>query len=64
MIDLSPYLDEANGDATLVIMPYSRSASWAEDAKQAFVEAWQDTSKMESVLTSFAQVMNQQLAEE
>ncbi len=64
VIDLSPYLDEANGDATLVIMPYSRSASWAEDAKQAFVEAWQDTSKMESVLTSFAQVMNQQLAEE
>ena len=63
-IDLSPYLDEAEGDATLVIMPYSRSTIWAEDAKAAFVEAWQDTSKMESVLTAFAETMNQQLAEE
>lgn len=64
VVDLSAYLDEANGDATLVIMPYSRSTIWAEDAKQAFVEAWQDTSKMESVCRSIAESMNQQLAEE
>ena len=63
-IDLSPYLDEANGDATLVIMPYSRSTIWAEDAKQAFVAAWQDTTQMESVCKSIAESMNQQLAEE
>ena len=64
VVDLSAYLDEANGDATLVIMPYSRSTAWAEDAKQAFVEAWQDPSKMESVCLSIAESMNQQLAEE
>lgn len=64
VIDLSAYLDEANGDATLVIMPYSRSTSWAEDAKQAFVAAWQDTSQMESVCRSIAESMNQALAEE
>ncbi len=63
-IDLSPYLDEANGDATLVIMPYSRSTIWAEDAKQAFVAAWQDTTQMESVCLALAETMNQQLAEE
>ena len=64
VVDLTPYLDEANGDATLVIMPYSRSTVWAEDAKQAFVEAWQDTSKMESVCIAVAEMMNGQLAEE
>lgn len=63
-IDLAPYLDEANGDAELVIMPYSRSTNWAEDAKQMFVEAWQDTSKMESVCLDVADMMNQELAEE
>ena len=64
VVDLSAYLDEANGDARLVIMPYSRSTIWAEDAKQAFVAAWQDPSKMEEVCLSIAESMNAQLAEE
>ncbi|MBQ9061756.1 MAG: sugar ABC transporter substrate-binding protein [Eubacterium sp.] len=64
VVDLAPYLDEATGDATLVIMPYSRSTTWAEDAKQQFVAAWQDPSQMESVCKSIAETMNAQLAQE
>ncbi|MGI6117082.1 MAG: ABC transporter substrate-binding protein [Bilifractor sp.] len=64
LFDLNPYLDEANGDATLVIMPYSRSTTWAEEAKQTFVAAWQDPSQMETVCKQVAESMNAELAQE
>lgn len=64
VVDLSPYLDEANGDATLVIMPYSRSTTWAEEAKMQFVAAWNDPSTMEEVCLQVADSMNAALAME
>lgn len=64
IFDLSPYLDEAEGAAKLVIMPSSRNSVWAEDAKQAFVAAWNDTSTMEDVCKSVAESMNATLAQE
>ncbi len=62
--DLSPYVDEANGDATLVINPYSRSAVWAEEAKAQLAPAWADPSIMEETCKSVAASMNQRLEEE
>lgn len=62
-VDLTPYLEEANGKATLVPMPCSRNSAWAEDAKQSLVAAWQDTSKMTEVCKTVAEDMNAQLAE-
>jgi multiple sugar transport system substrate-binding protein len=64
VVNLSPYLDEANGDAKLVIMPYSRSTIWAEDAKKTLVAAWQDPSQMESACKAVAEDMNVKLAQE
>ena len=61
-IDLKPYLEEANGKATLVPNPCSRDSSWAEDAKQSFVAAWQDPSTMETVCRQIADSMNSKLA--
>lgn len=63
LIDLSAYLEEANGKASLVLNPASRDSSWAEDAKQSFVAAWQDTSKMEEVCRQIADAMNKKLAQ-
>lgn len=63
-IDLNPYLEEANGKATLVANPCSRDSSWAEDAKQSFVAAWQDPSTMEDVCKKIADDMNKKLAEQ
>ncbi|MGX8714950.1 MAG: ABC transporter substrate-binding protein [Lachnospiraceae bacterium] len=63
LIDLKPYLEEANGKATLVLNPSSRDSSWAEDAKQQLVAAWQDTSKMADVCKQIAADMNAKLAE-
>lgn len=62
--DLSPFLDEANGSAKLVIYPYSRSTIWAEDMKQQLVAAWNDTSLMAQVCQEIADSMNAQLAQE
>ncbi|MCQ2501236.1 MAG: sugar ABC transporter substrate-binding protein [Lachnospiraceae bacterium] len=62
-VDLTPYLDEAMGDAKLVPMPCSRNSAWAEDAKQSLVAAWQDTSKMTEVCKQIAADMNASLAE-
>lgn len=63
-IDLSPYLDEANGTAALIPMPCSRNSAWAERAKQSLVTAWQDTSRMDEVCKQIAEEMNKALAEE
>lgn len=63
LIDLQPYLDEANGKATLILNPCSRDSSWAEDAKQSLVAAWQDPSKMTDVCKQIAADMNAKLAE-
>jgi len=63
VIDLSAYLDEADGAATLVIMPSSRNAVWAEEAKQSFVAAWNDTSTMADVCRSIADSMNASLVQ-
>ena len=62
-IDLSPYLEEANGAAALVPMPCSRNSAWAETAKQSLVAAWQDTSTMTDVCKQIAEDMNKALAE-
>ena len=63
-IDLSPYLEEADGKATLVPNPCSRDSSWAEDAKQSLVAAWQDPSTMEDVCRQIADAMNKKLADQ
>lgn len=62
-IDLTPYLEEANGAATLVPMPCSRDSAWAENAKQSLVAAWQDPSTMEDVCVQIAKDMNAFLAQ-
>lgn len=62
--DLNPYLDVANGDATLVIMPYSRSAVWAENMKEQLVPAWNDPSTMADTCKTIAASMNEALAQE
>lgn len=64
MWDLSPYLDEATGAAELVIMPYSRSAVWAENMKEEFVPAWNDPSTMADTCKAVAESMNNALAQE
>ncbi len=63
-IDLMPYLEEADGKAALVPNPCSRDSSWAEDAKQMFVAAWQDPSTMEDVCRQVAEEMNKKLADQ
>lgn len=62
--DLSPFIDEANGDATLVMYPYSRSTTWAEEMKQQLVAAWNDTSTMSDACKQIAESMNAELAQE
>lgn len=64
LFDISPYLEEAEGAATLVPMPASRNAVWAEDAKQAFVPAWNDVSLMEDTCKQIAADMNAILAQD
>ena len=62
--DLSPYLDVATGDATLVIYPYSRASIWAENAKQELVPAYNDTSIMADTCKSMAANMRTELEKE
>lgn len=62
--DLSPYLDVATGDATLVIYPYSRASVWAENAKQELVPAFNDPSTMADVCKAMAESMNAELEAE
>ncbi|MGM9616261.1 ABC transporter substrate-binding protein [Butyricicoccus sp.] len=62
--DLSPYLDVTEDGSTLVMYAYSRSATWAEEAKQYFVNAWNDPSTMADVCKQVADMMNAELAEE
>ncbi len=61
--DLSPFLDEANGDATLVIYPHSRSTIWGEDMKKQLVPAWNDPSTMADTCRMVAESMNAHLAQ-
>ena len=62
--DLSPYLDVANGDATLVIYPYSRASIWAENSKQELVPAYNDISIMADTCKSIAANMRTELEKE
>lgn len=62
--DLSPYLDEANGDATLVIFPYSRATIWTENAKQELVPAYNNPSTMADTCKSMAENMRTELKNE
>lgn len=68
--NLQPYLDEttdSTGSAKneLIIRPFTyNSTVWTNAAQEALVDAWSDSSKMESACTSFAQEMNDDIANE
>lgn len=62
--DLSPYLDVTEDGSSLVMYAYSRSATWAEEAKQYLVSAWNDPSTMADTCRQVADMMNARLAEE
>lgn len=62
--DLSPYVKEATGDATLVFFPYSRATVWTENAKQELVPAYNDPSTMADTCKSMAENMRTELENE
>ena len=63
-MDVSPFITEEE-DGTLVFRPYSKyTGRWEDNFTQFFIDAWNDTSKMQDTLTDIAADMNSILAEE